>query len=792
MNGPTGGSGGDFGGWELVSSELAWSGGVWTWAASLAAVSISAALGIAAWRRSGRRGSVAGMELMRTGLIAAVAVLLNQPEWIRSYRPARGPTVAVLVDRSPSMSTEDIPVGDVPVGDVPGGESSMGGVASEIDDPRGDGRVSRAAATEGLVAPSRWATLAERGEVAIEEIGIEGAIDSDATSNGEAATPGSGTDLATPLRRVAEGVEGLGAVVLISDGDWTRGGSPVEAASRLRARGVPLFTVPVGSPTRLPDLELTRVELPSFSPLGKPLRIPYSIESWLGRDVSTTVTVTIRELGSGRDRGEVASFREPVVVAASGRADDAAVWEPPRTGEYEVTLEIPVESEEAVAGNNRVSGQVSIREEQLRVLVVESVPRWEYRYLRNALSRDPGVELSCLLLHPDLDRRGGGSEDYIDEFPGTAEGLSRYDVVILGDVGVGEDQLTSRQCELVRGLVERQASGLVLIPGWQGHQSSLTGSDLGPLIPVRLDMSRPKGIGSSAAGRMRLTESGRRSLLTRLEDDRVENERAWESLPGFQWYAAIERAKPGAEVLAVHGDATNRSGSVPLVVTRPFGAGKVLHMGTDGAWRWREGVEDRYHYRFWGQVVRWMAYQRNMARGESMRMYHTPEDPRVGQPVSLHAVVMDEAGRPVDGGEVMTRVVAPSGRSETVRMSADGGEWGVYRGRFEPSEPGRHEMTLECRDTSGRLVSAVFVGGEGDELPGRPARPDVMRELASVTGGESFEIGRMEEVFDRLANMPPPPPAVRRTAVWGHPLTGAGLVLALTLFWMWRKALGML
>ena len=36
------------------------------------------------------------------------------------------------------------------------------------------------------------------------------------------------------------------------------------------------------------------------------------------------------------------------------------------------------------------------------MLVVESYPRWEYRYLRNALSRDPGVELSCLLFHPGL------------------------------------------------------------------------------------------------------------------------------------------------------------------------------------------------------------------------------------------------------------------------------------------------------------------------------------------------------------------------------------------------------
>ena len=65
-----------------------------------------------------------------------------------------------------------------------------------------------------------------------------------------------------------------------------------------------------------------------------------------------------------------------------------------------------------------------------------------------------------------------------------------------------------------------------------------------------------------------------------------------------------------------------------LIDTRTFGAGKVLFMGTDGAWRWRKGVEDKYHYRFWGQVVRWMAYQRNMAKGETMRLFYTPDQPQ--------------------------------------------------------------------------------------------------------------------------------------------------------------------
>ncbi len=99
------------------------------------------------------------------------------------------------------------------------------------------------------------------------------------------------------------------------------------------------------------------------------------------------------------------------------------------------------------------------------MLVVESYPRWEYRYLRNALSRDPGVELSCLLFHPGLTKAGGGNKDYIKQFPAGLDELSKFDVVFLGDVGVDDGQLTAEQCRLLKGLVEHQASGLVFMPG---------------------------------------------------------------------------------------------------------------------------------------------------------------------------------------------------------------------------------------------------------------------------------------------------------------------------------------
>src|SRR5204862_5335080 len=174
--------------------------------------------------------------------------------------------------------------------------------------------------------------------------------------------------------------------------------------------------------------------------------------------------------------------------------------------------------------------------------------------------------------------------------------------------------------------------------------------------------------------------------LTNLADTQDNNLEVWEDLPGFQWYAPVIRAKSGSEVLAVHKDASNQHGRLPLLVARTFGAGKVLFMGTDGAWRWRKGVEDKYHYRFWGQVVRWMAYQRNMAKGETMRLYYSPDQPQMRQTVTLHANVMERSGEPLHRGEVTARVTAPSGKSELVRLASAGDEWGLFSGRLETRE----------------------------------------------------------------------------------------------------------
>jgi hypothetical protein len=323
---------------------------------------------------------------------------------------------------------------------------------------------------------------------------------------------------------------------------------------------------------------------------------------------------------------------------------------------------------------------------------------------------------------------------------------------------------------------------------------SLADSPLGDLLPVMLDASRPEGTGTQLPGRFALTDKGRTSLLTRLADSGDENVAVWESLPGFQWYGPVLRAKAGSEVLAVHDDVANDYGRIPLLVTRPFGAGKVLFMATDGAWRWRKGVEDKYHYRFWGQVVRWMAYRRTMAKGERMRLLFSPEQPEVGQGVSLDANVSDATGEPVQAGTVTVVVTAPSGATETVRLTAPGeqGSWGVFSGSWTPREAGSHAMVLACVETGDRLEASVFVQGTPGEAVGQASRPDVLEEIARLTQGSVAAPNALQELLGALATLPESPPEVRRLKLWAHPAALATLVGLLGLFWVGRKWQGLI
>jgi uncharacterized membrane protein len=709
-------------------------------------VLVVAVLAWMAWRRSGFRKLIGALEALRLLIAIGIALTLNQPEWREVFQPHTKPTLAVLADTSRSMDTCDVI-----------------DPANPAAEPR-----ARADLAKALTDPAAWSAIAQRMDVAID------------TFSSDLQPAEEATDLNAALLAAAEKHARLHAVVLLSDGDWNTGEPPAQAATRLRMRGVPVFAVPLGAETRLPDVELTSFDVPTFAIAGKPLRAPFTIVSSLPRDEAAVI-----EMKSST--GE--TITKSVVIPAMSRLQDVMTWKPEKPGELKLTLTVPKTGAERFTENNAIEAPLSIRKEQLRVLVIESFPRWEYRYLRNALERDPGVAVNCLLLHPDLGKVGAG-RGYLAAFP-KDDALTKYDVVFVGDVGTDKGHLTTEQCAALQKLVRDQAAGLVFLPGLRGHQGSLQTTALGELLPIVWDDTQPRGWGTSAPGKFALTEAGTHSLLTKLEDTDEASARVWPTLPGFQWYAPAVRAKAGSEILATHGTETNRFGRVPLLVTKTYGAGKILFMGTDGAWRWRKGVEDKYHYRFWGQVVRWMAYQRNMSQGEKMRLFYSPDRPTAGAVLTLNANVTSLGGEPLRDGAVIAQVTAPSGKTASVRLPSAGEDaWGLFSGTFTPAEPGEHQVRLSCVEAGTALDTAISVQGTSREKRGQPARIEVLREIAQLTRGRLMDTADPAAVIAAIAALPQPAALERRVQLWAHPAWAGFLILLMGVFWAGRKAAG--
>jgi hypothetical protein len=116
----------------------------------------------------------------------------------------------------------------------------------------------------------------------------------------------------------------------------------------------------------------------------------------------------------------------------------------------------------------------------------------------------------------------------------------------------------------------------------------------------------------------------------------------------------------------------------------------------------------------------------------------------------------------------------------------------MFTGRYTPKEPGKHQINLTCQETGAKLDASFFVQGEVAERAGKPARPEVLEELARVTEGKVVAADQLQQVLQSLASLPEPPPLVRRLPLWSHPLPAAVIVVLLALFWSLRKLVGLI
>ncbi|MAD20217.1 MAG: hypothetical protein CMJ52_08550 [Planctomycetaceae bacterium] len=589
------------------------------------------------------------------------------------------------------------------------------------------------------------------------------------------------------LRRTAG--RPLAGIVLVSDGR-TDAPPDRDLVRRMLGAAAGVHAVPLGAEIPMGDAGITKIDAPrrAFARDAVPVGVRISNR---GRD--GTVTVSLFDLDEQRvldsTRIELESDRaetDTVLTATPRRSD-------PNSGprRWEVRIE---GGDDLVPENDVVQLDVEFVDRPLRVLYIEGYPRWEYRYLKNLLVREPSIESSVMLLSADRDFAQEGNTP-LARLPRTAEEFAEFDLIILGDLPSGF--LTDSRQELIREQVARRGSGIVMIAGPRSMPSSWSGTPLADLLPFTggLDLDRRDGPvlvrptdAATRLGVLRLVAGEDSGWPMQLTDPTY----GWSQL---QWVQRIdrERLKPTAEILAevfpADGDPAD---ATPLVLGMRYGAGQSLYVATDEVWRWRYGRGELLPEQFWIQLLRLLG--REAVQGDlPVRILAEPRQAEIGRPVRLTVDLLDASGGIAPPESVMIEAIdAEGGVVGSSELPASGeaswaGTWIPPRLgeiRFRITEPGLSAL-------AGGAVATIEVGRPDDELRESDADHAFIRALAEETGGMIHGLEGEGSVLDRIHESLPRRAIVTeqpiRERIWTSPLFFTILLLLATTEWIGRR-----
>jgi len=690
--------------------------------------------------------------LLRLVLVVCMAAILLEPAIVdrKTYREES--SVVVLVDASKSMERHDTlrqPALRLAAAELAGlltesqrDRLATGATAAEVltdEQNAAIDRLPRIVPVKHLLAGADGLIEALRRQHNVELLTFCGETQPINVPEGQTLADlplvdttdaGDRTDIALALGRARElaGKKRLAAIVVITDGDANIGRSPVDEARRIRAENVPIYTVGVGNPDEPFDLELA------------------DVKSKKSAYINDTVVVTAEVKSSGYDEQEVVVAlrsidetlaEETITLSARARLQRVQLtFVPEKTGLMPCTVEVRPLANEIRADNNEKRFEIEVVKEKRRVLLVEQFPRWEWRFLKNAIGRDPDFDLTMVLFHSH--ERAARGEEYIPSFPTSKRELYQYEIIILGDVA--REEFGAKQLDLIREFVEERGRPFVMIAGGRYTPYDYVGTPIEKLLPVVLKSDPAAQLGHTidSGFNIEMTAAGWQHPIFMLENDRHENDRVWAELPPSYWCADVERAKTGATTLAVHPFLSNRYGKLPLVVTQHYGAGKVLMLNIDSTWRWRYEYGDVYHYRFWGNILRWLIATPLEGEGKYVRLTTDKDRYRQGELVAVTARVSDKLYYPFTNGKVYVELIDPFGSVDRVQLALADAKTGLYEGRFTAATGGSwrlQSVVPELGEEGTQAALKIDVEAEEPEARSVQMRADVLADLAALTGG---------------------------------------------------------
>jgi hypothetical protein len=510
----------------------------------------------------------------------------------------------------------------------------------------------------------------------------------------------SDSRLGLGLREVLNDLSGLPptAVIFLTDGITTDGEPLDDAASYAARKRVPLFTVGLGDPHPVRDFELRDLLVDDVVFVDDVVNLEAKLTARGIDGGKATVRLRDKERDTvlATQELEIPDEGQPVTVRLQHR--------PHETGDVTLVVEVEPVDREFQTRNNSIERQISVREEKLRVLIVESYPRFEYRFLKHLLERDPSIELNVLLLESDIEY-AEMDRTAISHFPTSKEELRSYDVILFGDVN--PFYLNENQLRNLADFVVDRGGGLALLAGPRFMPIAYRESPLETVIPIDFSGAQ-SGVPTRDPVRPSLTIQGKSNPIFRLGKDDAESQQIWDGLPGHYWFFDAPQRKPGALPLAVHPTRTGDQGPLPVILLQQVGAGKSLMLCFDSTWRWRDRVGDIYFSRFWVQTIRYLSRSRLVGQTRQAELTADRREYQRGQPVELRVRLLDES-LTADAGDSVTVLVERAGREEkrlTLRRSAT--DAASFEGILSSAAEGGYKAWMVTPTVKGSPPSTTF------------------------------------------------------------------------------------
>jgi len=734
---------------------------------------------------------------LRLAALAALVWILIEPVWVRKEERKIQREVVVVMDDSGSMHLKD------------------------------DGSdATRIAIGEAALAKSKIIeTLREKIRVRVVKAARSVRAEGEAVAEGW----GDATDLASGLGTVLEQVppDQLAGVLMLTDGRHNRPDRVEDVARRFGILDAPVGIVAVGSAEPPKDASVLAVRAPEAIHLGDRMRVAVDLkfDGYKGEKA---------KVGLLRG-GKLLEEREISIPQDHHREEVKFAQVPDQGGVGDYQVEVTQMAGERFKENNRWEFETSITDARTNVLIVESYPRWEFRYLRNLFyGRDKSVHLQYVLLHPDeIEGQSNAAvaasasrpfgEAQATRLPVNEDEWRKFDVIILGDVD--PRVMDDNTWEIISRCVNERAALLVMVAGPRFMPHALDWESARALVPAEMDYGHRNYFSEGGEPfHFGLTADGRKHPVTQQSAGDVANEQLWAGFPNLSWRHPVTGLKEGAEVLlsavadGAKQDITSGAGlgnaledlakrreteaKSALLVTRQTGKGKVALLLTDRTWRLREGAGDLYHHRFWGNLVRWGAGPILRSGGERVRLgtdqlTYTPDDK-----AKITARLRDKSLKPVEDDSLRAEVIGDGQVLANVPMTAVPGSNGLYEANLDGfAKAGKYEVRLRGdradalirEDGAKELKTGIrVVGSRGPvELAETTLNLPLLETIAQLSGGRVVSPDKTGELAALFLTDKNEREEVRESALWDSGWVLGLLALLLGSEWVIRRAGGL-